>query len=263
MNDKSSMAKSKLLVAGNWKMNGLRADLAQIEAIKAGVGTSRAVDIAIFPPATLIQAAAALVEGSPVQVGAQDCRPEPAGAFTGDLSAAMVKDAGASAVILGHSERRAGHCETSRIIRQKASAALKTGLESIICLGETKGERAAGLASSVCARQLADSVPDESSPVNTVIAYEPVWAIGSGLSPSAEDIASMHSLLRTQLGERFRDARGQWRILYGGSVTPANAAAILENDEVDGVLVGGASLNAASFLAIIAAAREASKRCEP
>ncbi len=252
----------KLLAAGNWKMNGLRADLSEIEAIKAGAGTSPAVDIAIFPPATLIHAAAALTQGSPIFIGGQDCHTEASGAFTGDISAPMLKDSGAKAVITGHSERRSGHGEASSVVRKKASAALATGLDVIICLGETRGERNAGLASAVCGRQLAESVPEESRPESTIIAYEPVWAIGTGLSPSTADITAMHELLRHRLSERFPDMSQRWRILYGGSVTPANAASIFESPEVDGVLVGGASLKAASFLAIIAAATAASARRE-
>ncbi len=252
---------SKLLVAGNWKMNGVRADLAGIEAIKAGAGQSGVVSIAIFPPATLIQSAAALTEGTSIKVGAQDCHKENGGAFTGDLSAAMIKDAGADAVILGHSERRSGHGETSRMVCEKATAALRCGLTVIICVGETKGERTAGLAGAVCTRQLAESVPAESTPENTIVAYEPVWAIGSGIAPANAEIAAIHALLRGDLAKRVPPSSARrWRILYGGSVTPANAATIFESREVDGVLVGGASLNALPFLAIIAAATEAAYR---
>ncbi|MBI4724922.1 MAG: triose-phosphate isomerase [Rhodomicrobium sp.] len=255
---------SKLLVAGNWKMNGVHADLAQIEAIKASAGSPGAVNIALFPPATLIRAAASVTAGSSIEVGAQDCHAENSGAFTGDLSAPILKDAGASAVIVGHSERRSGHGETSRDVRAKAAAALRAGLNVIVCLGETKGERAAGLASAVCARQLSESLPEESKPENTIIAYEPVWAIGTGVSPTSAEIGTIHELLRAQLNKRTLPSGGQrWRILYGGSVSPANAAAIFEGPEVDGALVGGASLNASSFLAIIAAATEAAKRRVP
>src|SRR5262249_32493143 len=160
---------------------------------------------------------------SRLKIGAQDCRAERSGAFTGDLSAAMLKDAGASAVILGHSERRSGHGETSRLVRGKAAAALKDGLSVIVCVGETRGERAAGLAAAVCARQLLESLPDESGPENTVIAYEPVWAIGTGLSPTTADITAMHGALRAILGKRVRATPAQaWRVLYGGSVSAAN-----------------------------------------
>jgi triosephosphate isomerase (TIM) len=254
----------ELLVAGNWKMNGLRADLAQIEAVKAAIDPASPVKIWIFPPATLIQAAASLIRGSALKIGAQDCHTERAGAFTGDLSAAMLKDAGAIAAILGHSERRIGHGETSRMVRGKAAAALKEGLSVIICAGETRGEREAGLAEAVCTRQLSESLPDESTPANTVIAYEPVWAIGTGLSPTTADITAMHGTLRAIVSKRASATPAQgWRVLYGGSVSAANAAQIFESEKVDGVLVGGASLNASSFLAIIAAAIEASVRRKP
>jgi triosephosphate isomerase len=242
-------------------MNGLRADLAQIEAVKAGVDPASAVKVWIFPPATLIQAAASLIPGSDIQIGAQDCYTGRAGPFTGDLSAAMLKDAGASAVILGHSERRSGHGETSRMVCGKAAAALEEGLTVIICVGETQGERQAGLAEAVCTRQLAESLAGQSSPANTIIAYEPVWAIGTGLSPATADIAAIHRTLRAVLGRRQSATPAQgWRVLYGGSVSPANAAQIFQSPEVDGALVGGASLNATSFLAIIAAATEALER---
>ncbi len=254
------MISAKLLVAGNWKMHGVRADLSQIEAVKTGVGRSTAVDVAIFLPAQLIESAARLADGSPLTIGAQDCHFKDSGAFTGDISAPMLRDAGARAVIVGHSERRTGHGETSKTVRAKAEAALRAGLRVIVCIGETKGERAAGLAESVCARQLTESVPDEGSPADIVIAYEPVWAIGSGMTPSPEDIGLMHKFLRESLHRRFKVSQEQrWRILYGGSVTPANASSIFSGSEVDGALVGGASLNASSFLAIIAAASEASK----
>jgi triosephosphate isomerase (TIM) len=259
------MSKPKLLVAGNWKMNGLRADLEQLALIKAGIGPACAADVWVFPPATLIEAAAALVNGSALRIGAQDCRAESSGAFTGDISATMIKDAGASAVILGHSERRSLHCETSRSVRLKAAAALKNGLSVILCIGETRGEREAGLALAVCARQLRESLPDESVPRNTIIAYEPVWAIGTGVSPTPKDIAAIHVPLRELLDKRSQSASAGhgWRILYGGSVTPSNAATIFGCGEVDGALVGGASLNAGSFLAIIAAAEQAQQRRRP
>jgi triosephosphate isomerase len=258
------MMRPELLVAGNWKMNGLRADLAQIEAVKAGIGPASPTQVWIFPPATILHAAASLCIGSPLKIGAQDCHAGRAGAFTGDLSAAMLRDAGAAAVILGHSERRSGHGETSRLVRGKVASALKEGLSVIVCVGETRGEREAGLAAEVCARQLSDSLPDESTPANTNIAYEPVWAIGTGLSPTTADITAIHKTLRAILGKRPPATPAQgWRVLYGGSVSPANAAQIFESSEVDGVLVGGASLNASSFLAIIAAATEASERRKP
>jgi triosephosphate isomerase (TIM) len=254
------MTGPKLYVAGNWKMNGLQADLKEIESVKAGV-TAAGPDVAIFPPATLLHQAASLAKGSPVEIGAQDCHAQPKGAYTGDLSAPILKDAGATAVIVGHSERRSGHGETSRDVHAKASAALKAGLKAIVCIGETKGERLAGLAPAVCARQVAASLPAESTPDTVIVAYEPVWAIGTGLSPTIPDITAIHEVVRSELKKRFPGSAGQhWRVLYGGSVTAANAASIFESNEVDGVLVGGASLSAASFLAIIAAAKAASER---
>ncbi len=241
-------------------MNGLKADLKEIEAIKAGL-LPRDPDVAIYPPVTLLSSAVALLEGTPVEAGAQDCHAQPKGAFTGDISAPMLKDGGASSVIVGHSERRSGHGETSLDVRAKAAAALKAGLKAVVCIGETRGERVAGLAAAVCTRQLAASLPDESAPESVIVAYEPVWAIGTGLSPTTPDITAIHKVVRDELHRRFPESAGKrWRILYGGSVTPANAASIFESDEVDGVLVGGASLSAVSFLAIIAAARAASER---
>jgi triosephosphate isomerase len=252
------MAKLKPLVAGNWKMNGLSADLAQIDAVRAGLPAQESVDVMMFPPATLLLSAAERAAGSQLKIGAQDCSPAKSGAFTGDISALMLKDAGAAAVILGHSERRSLHGETSELVKRKAQSAIEAGLMVIVCVGETGGERAAGLAESVCLRQLSASLPGVSSAANTVIAYEPVWAIGTGLIPTNADIATIHKPLRARLNEMLLAAQDQrWRVLYGGSVTAQNAAAIFECDEVDGVLVGGASLNAASFLAIIAAAEKA------
>ncbi len=257
------MSLPEVIVAGNWKMNGLRADLDEIGAVRAGTVPACRAGVWIFPPATLIQAAASLVSGpgwTKIAIGAQDCHAKDSGAFTGDLSAPMLKDAGASAVIVGHSERRSGHGETSRDVRAKATAALKSGLHVIVCLGETRGEREAGLAPAVCTRQLTDSLPAESTPENTVVAYEPVWAIGTGLQATTPDITAIHAMLRAELGKRAGTGTLRWRILYGGSVSPANAAQVFESSEVDGVLVGGASLKASSFLAIIAAAMQAMER---
>ena len=254
------MSLPELIVAGNWKMNGVRADLAEIAAVREGTPASSKAGVWIFPPATLISAAAALSGGADVLIGAQDCHAKDSGAFTGDLSAPLLKDAGAAAIIVGHSERRGGHGETSHEVRAKASAVLKAGLPVIICLGETKGEREAGRAPAVCTRQLADSLPAESTPENTVIAYEPVWAIGTGLQATVDDITAIHAVLRAELGKREGTGTQAWRILYGGSVSPANAAGIFESREVDGVLVGGASLKAASFLAIISAGAQALER---
>ncbi len=252
------MQRPSLLVAGNWKMNGLRSDLSEVEAVRS------ALEVALYPPATLLSAAAALAQGSLLTVGAQDCHASPLGAFTGDLSAPMLKDAGAASVIVGHSERRLGHGETSKTVKAKGAAALNAGLKLIVCLGETAGERAAGRAQSVCLRQLAESLPDQSTPADTCIAYEPVWAIGTGATATISDIETMHKPIRNALESHGAGgARGPWRILYGGSVTPSNAAAILASEDVDGVLVGGASLKSSSFLAIIGAANEASKSRRP
>jgi triosephosphate isomerase len=249
------MTAPKLYVAGNWKMNGLKADLKEIEAVKAGVSPSDP-DVAFFPPATLLPAAAAVVAGSPVEVGGQDCSPQAKGAYTGDLSADILKDAGATAIIVGHSERRHGHGESSQVVSAKASAALKTGVKAVICIGELISERQAGLAVSVCSTQVTESLPAESTPETVIVAYEPVWAIGTGLSPTTPDITEIHNAVREKLHELFPASAGKrWRVLYGGSVTAANAAEIFTSPEVDGVLVGGASLKADSFLKIIDAAR--------
>jgi triosephosphate isomerase (TIM) len=239
------------LVAGNWKMNGFRTSLAEVslicEAVAAG-GAGRA-EAVVCPPATLLMAAARLCEGTPVSLGGQDCHAEKSGAFTGDLSAEMLKDAGASYVILGHSERRAGHNESNALVCAKAKAALRAGLTAIICVGETMAEREAGEAFSIVGAQVSGSLP-ENSPERIVIAYEPVWAIGSGLTPSPGDVAAMHGFIRGRLDEHLSGQGAGVRILYGGSVTPANAADLLAAENVDGALVGGASLKCATFMGI-------------
>ncbi len=247
----------RMLVAGNWKMNGLVSALAEIDALKSGLTHAAAVDVAIFPPATLLAKAAHCLTGSSIILGAQDAHAAPNGAFTGDLSAAMAKDAGAGMVILGHSERRERHQEMSADVKRKAAAALDHGLKPIICVGESLGERSFGLAAAVCRRQLTGSLPRASTGSNTVIAYEPVWAIGTGHVPTDADIEAMHQTLRETLLAREGGTDSRWRILYGGSVTSVNAGGLFSIPGVDGALVGGASLNAASFLAIIAAAEEA------
>jgi triosephosphate isomerase (TIM) len=241
------------LVAGNWKMNGLRSSRAELEQMIVGAQALKAVDLMICPPATLISTFAAIAEGSPVAIGGQDCHAEPAGAFTGDISAEMLRDAGAVAVIVGHSERRMYHGETDAMVRAKALAARRAGLLAIVCVGETKDERAGGATLGVIGRQLAGSLPDGVSAENLVIAYEPVWAIGSGLTPTLADVAEVHTFIRATIVARFGAAGEAMRILYGGSVKPANAAEIMGVDDVDGALVGGASLKAAEFLAIAAA----------
>ena len=243
------------LVAGNWKMNGLAPALAETAAVREALPSlgSAAPDVMICPPATLLHALAAAARGSALAVGAQDCHWNPSGAHTGDISAEMLKDAGASAVIVGHSERRADHGELDRIVRAKASAAHRAGLVAIVCLGETKGERLAGLTLDVVSRQLEASLPDSASDANTVIAYEPIWAIGTGLTPSTADVAEVHTAIRKDLEARFGAAGSRMRILYGGSVKPANAKELLSLPNVNGALVGGASLKADDFLAIIRA----------
>jgi triosephosphate isomerase (TIM) len=238
------------LVAGNWKMNGLRASVAELARIVQGARELVTVDILVCPPATLVAEFAAAAAGSPVRIGAQDCHAEPAGAFTGDLSAEMLKDAGASAVIVGHSERRSYHRETDGDVRAKALAACRAGLCAIVCVGETRSERDSGRALSVVGTQLEGSVPDGATAANLVVAYEPVWAIGSGLTPTPSDIAEMHGLVRRRLVARFGTEGEGIRILYGGSVKPANAKELMHVVDVDGALVGGASLKADEFLAI-------------
>jgi triosephosphate isomerase len=241
------------LIAGNWKMNGLVRSLDGIRAVRdALLATPRPADVLICPPATLIAGAVEAAQGA-FSIGAQDCHAEAAGAFTGDLSAEMLKDAGAVAVIVGHSERRQLHGETSAQIAAKASAARRAGLLAIVCVGETETDRQGGSAQQVCFDQLTQSVPDGAASDNTVIAYEPVWAIGTGRTPTAPEIEEMHRHVRDCLVRRFGADAGAIRILYGGSVKPANASKILCLDCVDGALVGGASLKASDFLTIISA----------
>ena len=247
------MAETRPLIAGNWKMNGLRANLAEVGAVKAGIAGVHA-EVAICPPATLIAQAVEAAAGSSVVIGGQDCAPQPSGAHTGDISAEMLADAGAKLVIVGHSERRTEHGESDVLVRAKAEAAWRAGLLAILCIGETEGERRSGETMRVLDRQLAGSVPDGAAAARLVIAYEPVWAIGTGLTPSNDDIRAAHAHISGRLAERFGKEGGAIRILYGGSVKPSNAAEILRLPGVDGALVGGASLKAADFLAIIRAA---------
>lgn len=245
------MAERRPLIAGNWKMNGLRASIAELEAIIAGAPALAAhCDLLVCPPATLIAMFAWKANGTKVAIGAQDCHPNASGAHTGDLSAEMLKDAGASAVIVGHSERRADHAETDALVRAKAEAARRAGLLAIVCVGETKAERDAGKTLEVVSRQIEGSVPDGAMPANMAIAYEPVWAIGTDLTPKPADMTEVHRLIRVRLVRRFGQGAAATRILYGGSVKPDNAAALLLAPECDGALVGGASLKAQDFLAI-------------
>jgi triosephosphate isomerase len=240
------------LAAGNWKMNGLTASLSELRAIVAGAAAAGA-EIAVCPPATLLAPAVAAVTGSNVAIGGQDCAVAPSGAHTGDIAAEMLADAGATLVIVGHSERRTNHGETDALVRAKAEAAWRAGLVAILCIGETEAERRGGTTETVLDRQIAGSVPDGATAACLVVAYEPVWAIGTGLTPSTDDIRAAHAHIRRRLSERFGAEAEKIRILYGGSVKPANAAEIMGLPGVDGALVGGASLKAADFLGIVAA----------
>jgi triosephosphate isomerase len=237
-------------------MNGLVSGLAEAQAVAEHIAKpdfKAAVDVMICPPATLVMALAKAVGGRALKVGGQDCHTAPSGAHTGDISAEMLKDAGATAVILGHSERRTDHGELDRIVRAKAEAAHRAGLAAIVCVGETAGERQAALTLQVVNRQLAGSLPDKATAADTVVAYEPVWAIGTGLTPTPGDVAEVHAAIRTALEARFgAEGRGM-RILYGGSVKPQNARELMSVANVDGALVGGASLKASDFLGIVAA----------
>jgi triosephosphate isomerase (TIM) len=244
------------LVAGNWKMNGLKASLGELDRIIAGGRDVPSIlDLLVCPPATLLAAFADRARGSTVQIGGQDCHAAASGAFTGDISPEMLADAGATAVILGHSERRTHHKETDAEVRAKALAVRRAGLNAIVCVGEAQGERAAGETLAVVGRQLEGSVPDGATVENLVVAYEPVWAIGSGLTPTTADIAEVHGFIRRQVTARLGAAGEGVRILYGGSVKPANAAELMAVPDVDGALVGGASLKAEDFLAIAGAYR--------
>jgi triosephosphate isomerase (TIM) len=240
------------LIAGNWKMNGLKASSAEFEAMLAGASSVAAkADLLVCPPATLIAGFAERARGvRSFLVGAQDCHPKPSGAHTGDISAEMLADAGASAIIVGHSERRADHGETDVLVRQKAEAAWRAGLTAIVCIGETQHQRDAGQTLDICRGQLNVSLPDAARSANLVVAYEPVWAIGTGLTPTAADVKQIHGVIRELLIARFAGEGARIRILYGGSVKPSNAAELMAVENVNGALVGGASLKAADFLAI-------------
>lgn len=239
------------LVAGNWKMNGLSGSQTELVRIIQGARELEAlVELMVCPPATLLARFAAAARGSALRIGAQDCHAEPAGAFTGDLSAEMLKDAGASAVIVGHSERRMYHKETDADVRAKALAAWRAGLGAIVCVGESRADREDGRALAVVGRQVDASMPEGATVENLVVAYEPVWAIGTGLTPTPADVAEMHRHIRQRLVSRLRAPGEGVRILYGGSVKPSNAKELMSVADVDGALVGGASLKADEFLAI-------------
>ncbi len=242
------------LIAGNWKMNGTNASVAEVQRLADLLAaTPPRCTVVICPPATLLAPINAIAAPSGIVVGGQDCHPMPSGAHTGDISAQMLADAGAQYVIVGHSERRATYGESDDLVRGKAVAAMTAGLRPIICVGETEAERRAGKAEDIVAGQLAGSVPEQIGQLGVVVAYEPVWAIGTGLTPTANDIAQMHGTIRRLLTERYGDTGARTRILYGGSMKPANAHEILGIENVNGGLVGGASLLANDFHAIISA----------
>jgi triosephosphate isomerase len=244
------------LVAGNWKMNGLRRSAAELEKIIAGgKALAGTVDLMICPPATLLLPFVGLARGSGILVGGQDCHAEPEGGFTGDISAEMLKDAGATAVIVGHSERRTLHHETDDEVLAKTKAAWRAGLVAIVCIGETRAEREAGRTLDILGLQLDGSLPLGATGANLVLAYEPVWAIGTGLTPTVADVAQAHEFVRKRVVARQGAAAEKVRILYGGSVRPSNAKELMGVANVDGALVGGASLKADEFLAIAGACR--------
>ncbi|PVE56462.1 triose-phosphate isomerase [Rhizobium rhizogenes] len=243
------------LVAGNWKMNGTRASLDQIKAMAEGVKgpLAQKVESLICPPSTLLYVATALCDDSPLMIGAQDCHQNASGAHTGDISAEMIADCFGTHVIVGHSERRTDHAETDHLVRAKANAAYAADLIAIICIGETAEQRKSGQTLDVLKRQLDGSLPDEAIAANTVIAYEPVWAIGTGLTPTVEDVREAHAFMREELVKRFGGEGRGMRILYGGSVKPSNASELMAIENVDGALIGGASLKSSDFLSIYAA----------
>lgn len=243
----------KKLAAGNWKMFGTTAALAEVEALLAA-HPAPGCDLLLCPPATLVHRMAEVAKGSALAVGGQDCHANENGAHTGDIAASMLVDAGASYAIVGHSERRADHGESDADVAAKATAAYGADLVAVICIGESEAERKGGQTLDVVATQLAGSIPDAATAANTVIAYEPIWAIGTGLVPTLDEIAEVHDFMRAELTKRFgAEIADGIRLLYGGSVKPGNAAEIFAVSNVDGALVGGASLKAADFGAIVAA----------
>lgn len=242
------------LVAGNWKMNGMRDSLAQIKHVSESSALALAnAEALICVPATLLHSAAVMTAGTPLQIGAQNCHHEEDGAYTGDISAGMIADSLGSHAIVGHSERRLVYRECDASVCSKSVAAHKASLTAIICIGETEEERVGDRTLEVLRHQLAGSVPDGATAANTIIAYEPVWAIGTGRTPSISEIADVHAFIRAELADRFDGEGDRVRLLYGGSVKPSNAAEILKIDHVNGALVGGASLKADDYLAICAA----------
>ena len=238
-----------MLIAGNWKMNGLMAQLSDLHGVIANL-PSAGPEALLCVPSTMVAAAAARAEGTKLRIGGQDCHAKASGAHTGDVSAEMLADAGAHSVIVGHSERRADHGETDAMVKAKAEAAARAGLRAIVCVGETEAQRDAGTAWDTVMAQLSGSLPDETPATGLVVAYEPVWAIGTGRVPSDDDILEMHGNIHEWLATRH----GGVTVLYGGSVKPSNAETILRLDGVDGALIGGASLKPEDFLAIVGAA---------
>ena len=248
------MSKNTPLVAGNWKMNGLRDNASELVKLSESLKSAPVdgVDVMICPPATLVLAFSELMKDSIVQIGAEDCHTLVSGANTGDISAEMFADCGATAIIVGHSERRADHGESDALVREKAEATWRAGLVAIICVGETAGQRQYGLTLDVVRRQLKNAIPDAATAKNTVIAYEPVWAIGTGLTPTVEDVTKVHDDIRKELVQRFgAENGGGMNLLYGGSVKASNAKELMSVENVDGALVGGASLKADDFMGII------------
>ena len=242
----------RTLLAGNWKMNGLRTALAEIRALGCALAESPpAGDVVICPPATLVAEAVRAAQGTCIAIGGQDCHSKAAGAFTGDVSAEMLRDAGATFVILGHSERRQVHGENDAGVAEKTLAAKRAGLSAIVCVGETEAQRNASRAVCVVVGQLAASIPEGIAPGDFAVAYEPIWAIGTGRTPTTVEIEEMHSAMRAALTERFGHEGAGIRLLYGGSVKPDNAAGIFAVPDVEGALIGGASMKAVDFLAIV------------
>ena len=250
------MTAQKQLIAGNWKMNGLLAAKAEVAALVQGLkGKPALPQVLICPPATLLRSLIEAVDGTPAHLGGQSCHPKASGAHTGDISAEMLRDAGATYVIVGHSERRTDHRETSAEVAAQAAAAWRAGLSAIICIGESDAERVAGRTEAVLGAQIDGSIPVEAKSENTAVAYEPIWAIGTGKTASLADIETAHAFIRKRIEAKLGPAGRNIRLLYGGSVKPSNAKEILHAQGVDGVLVGGASLKASDFLGSIEGAR--------